>query len=122
LGDVSGKGGWGERVLWGGVVEVFVGVGDIVFDSGGLVVFGLKPKFEAGEELVYFHRKLKAAAMIKKGTSFSAKREMSKWRRGDKDLGWKLYFLYMFIKFNEYLLLIFTIRKRLSRGSFEAKM
>jgi len=41
--------------------------------------------------------------MIKKGISFSANKEMSKRRRGDKDLGWKLYFLYMFIGFNDYL-------------------
>lgn len=68
-------------------MEVFVGVGDIVFDSGGLIVFGLEPKFEAGKELVYFHNQMKVVAMIKKGTSFSARREMSKRRRGDKDLG-----------------------------------
>jgi len=87
MGDIGGNGGGGKGILFSSVTKILVGVGDIVFDSGGLIIFGLEPKFEAGEELIYFHNQMKVVAMIKKGTSFSAKREISKRRRGDKDLG-----------------------------------
>jgi hypothetical protein len=47
--------------------------------------------------MCYFQSQTNVAAMIKKGTSFSATVEKLKLVCGDKDLGSKLYFLYMFI-------------------------
>ncbi len=52
MGDIGGQSRRGEEILFSGIVKVFVDVRDIVFDSSGLIILGLKPKFEAGEDLV----------------------------------------------------------------------
>jgi hypothetical protein len=76
-----------------------------------------------GQVLNYFQSQTKVAAMIKNGTNFSAMSERLNLGRGDKDFGSNLYVLYMFIPLNDInLLLISTIRKRLSIGAFLTKL
>lgn len=68
-------------------------INQVVSDGSGFVALGLKP----GGEIFYFHNQIKLVAMIRKGIRRSATLS-SRLFCGDKDLGWKLYDLYMFYK------------------------
>ena len=46
VGNVSGKNGGRKGILRSDPTKVDVSVGDIVFDSGGLIVFGFKVELE----------------------------------------------------------------------------
>jgi len=70
-----------------------INIRNIVPDGDRRILFGLQVVFIC----CYFQSHTKVAAIIKKGTSFSATVEKPDLLCGDKDSGLKLYFLYMFI-------------------------
>ena len=86
------------------MVEITIDVGKVVADGGRRIGFRYQPSFkriEAGFDIhvVYFQSQTKVAAIMRKGTNFSAIRLSDWFFSSDKNLGLKLYILYMFIYF-----------------------